>query len=61
MGWCRLPADSVGEEVSQLVRRGPSRGPEKGKPYSHKRAVGAAMAMKRAGKFKRGKKRKRSR
>ncbi len=47
-----MPADSVGAEISHLIRR---------KGYSQKRAVAAAKSMERAGKFKRKKRRKRKR
>ena len=47
-----MPAETVSEEVSHLVR---DRG------YPQKRAVAAALNMQRAGKLKRGKKRGKSR
>ena len=50
-----MPAESVSEEISRLKRKGPSRGPEKGKPYGRKRAIAAALNMKRSGKIDRGK------
>jgi hypothetical protein len=53
-----MPAGSVSEEISHLVRRGPDRGPEKGKPYSQKRAVAAALSMQRRGRYRRGGRRK---
>jgi hypothetical protein len=46
-----MPADRVGDEISQLVRRGPSRGPQKGRPYGQRQAVAAAMNMNRNGAF----------
>lgn len=49
-----MPAETVSDEISHLMRQGPSRGPRKGKPYGQKQAVAAALNMKRAGKIKGG-------
>jgi len=38
-----VPAGSVGEEISHL---------ERDRGYPHKRAIAAALSMKRAGRFK---------
>lgn len=46
-----MPASSVGAEIKQLTRRGPSRGPRKGKKYSRRQAIAAAMNMARQGAF----------
>lgn len=37
----------VGGEISKLVRKGPSKGPQKGKPYPQKQAVAAALSIAR--------------
>jgi hypothetical protein len=47
-----MPAANESEEISHLIR-------DKG--YPQKRAVAAALSMKRAGKFKKGKRKKKRR
>lgn len=47
-----MPASSVGAEISQLMRRGPGAGPQKGRKMPQKQAVAVALSMKRRGAFK---------
>jgi hypothetical protein len=56
-----MPADSVGDEISRLVRKGPSRGPQSGRPYGRDQAVAAALNMGRKGAFGRKAKRRKLR
>lgn len=44
-----MPAETVSDEISQLMRKGPSRGPRKGQKYTQKQAVAAALDMQRRG------------
>lgn len=46
-----MPAENVGDEIKQLTTKGPSRGPRKGKTYSRRQAIAAAMDMARRGAF----------
>lgn len=47
-----MPADSVGSEISQLMRRGPSKGPQQGRKMPQRQAVAVALSMKRRGDFR---------
>ncbi len=47
-----MPASTVGAEISQLMKKGPSRGPQKGKKFPQRQAVAAALSMKRRGAFR---------
>lgn len=49
-----MPAGSVGAEISQLTRRGPMRGPQRGKPMDRKQAIAVALSQARKGAFGRG-------
>jgi hypothetical protein len=49
-----MPASSVGSEISQLMRKGPSRGPQKGQRMPQRQAVAVALSMKRRGAFAKG-------
>lgn len=46
-----MPAETVGQEISALTRKGPTRGARKGKPYSRRQAIAASLSMARRGEF----------
>lgn len=46
-----MPAASVSDEVSHLMRHGPARGPRKGRRMSQRQAVAASLSMARRGEF----------
>lgn len=46
-----MPFRDVGEEISRLTHRGPSRGPNKGKRMTRHQAIAASLSMARRGDF----------
>ncbi len=56
-----MPAENVGAEISQLMRHGPSRGPQKGRRMGQRQAVAVALDEARRGEFGKTAKRKASR
>ena len=53
-----MPASSVSDEISHLMRKGPSKGPQRGRKMGQRQAIAVALNEARKGKFGKRSKRK---